>query len=109
NHLIADVVGWFPPTSLDEEPPPTTTSPPQPLTCATFTKTHPALPNQIQAVYAVPTGGTPVAGREAAVASQVASVQAWYDQHACGYHPVFVRNGDALSVVTVQLPQTEAA
>ena len=57
----------------------------------------------IQAVYAVPADLSPVAGRTAAIANEVAQVQGWFDSQTGGLHPVFVRDGAAIDVITVNL------
>ena len=58
----------------------------------------------VQAVYAVPSGIEPVEGRERAIAHVVSEVQRWFRTQTGGKHPLFARNGRAISVTTVQLP-----
>ena len=62
----------------------------------------------IQAVYAVPSDVSVVAGRDAAIANEIGEVQAWFDSQTGGEHPVFVRDGNSVSVATVILPDTLA-
>jgi hypothetical protein len=115
-HLIADIVGWFPGTT----PPPDSTT----TTTTTTTTSSTTVPGSdcppgptsprtasdvIQAVYAYPSDGSVVAGREAAIAHEVAVMQGWYDGQACGNHPLFVRAGGSISIITVHLTQTAAA
>ena len=57
-----------------------------------------------QAVYVVPSDKAPMEGLAPAIAHELAVVQSWYDSQTGGTHPVFVREGDAISVVTVGLP-----
>lgn len=58
----------------------------------------------ILAVYVVPSDTTPVEGQTSAIAHEIAVVQSWFDAQTGGTHPVFARDGDAVSVVTVNLP-----
>lgn len=58
----------------------------------------------VQAVYAVPSGIEPVEGRERAIAHVVSEVQRWFRTQTGGKHPLFARNGRAISVLTVRLP-----
>ncbi len=60
--------------------------------------------NVVQAVYVVPSDKTPVEGLTSAIAHEVVVVQSWYDSQTGGTHPIFVRDGDSISVLTVQLP-----
>ena len=61
----------------------------------------------IQAVYAIPSGLSPVAGRELAIADTVAEVQRWFRTQTGGRHPLFARNGSSISVVTVHLSRSD--
>jgi hypothetical protein len=62
----------------------------------------------IQAVYAVPADLAPVSGRTAAIANEIAQVQSWFDSQTGGLHPVFVRDGAGVDVLTVNLTVTQA-
>lgn len=96
--VVVDVVGWFPSTG----PAPTPGA-----ACASLSPSRPSA-KQVQAIYAVPADRAPVAGREAAIAHEIAVMQAWYDGQTGGRHPSFVRSGGAVSVVRVQLTSTDA-
>ncbi len=63
----------------------------------------PSITNAIQAVYVVPSDQTPYQGQEAAIAHEIGEVQSWFDTQTGGKHPIFVRDGDSFSVVTVNL------
>lgn len=93
-HVIVDVVGWVGgngPTAATT--PSSTQSPPW---------------TAVQAVYVVPADRTAVAGRTAAITNEVSVVQNWYDGQTGGRHPVFVKQAGAISVLTVNVPQTSA-
>ena len=63
----------------------------------------------IQAVYVVPADKTPVEGQTSAIRHEIDVVQAWYAAQTGGTYPVFTRDGDSISVATVNLsgPLTE--
>ena len=58
----------------------------------------------IQAVYAVPSNAEPVPGREQAIAHDVSVAQRWFRSQTGGKHPIFRRDGTAISVQTLGLP-----
>ena len=57
----------------------------------------------IQAVYVVPSDKTPMEGQTSAIAHEIVVVQSWFDAQTGGTHPVFARDGNSISVVTVNL------
>lgn len=65
-------------------------------------------PTTIQVVYAVPSDGVPVLGRNAAIAANIVAVEAWFASQTDGEYPVFNRNGNGITVPTVVLSKTEA-
>lgn len=83
-HVVIDVVGWF-----------SAVEPPVPLT-------------SVQAVYVLPSDGAPVAGRLPAIAHEAAVVTNWFDGQTGGEHPVFVKTGGQISVITITVPYTAA-
>ncbi len=67
-----------------------------------------ATPTTIQAVYAVPSDGSAVAGRHTAIADNVVEVQDWFAGQTNGVYPVFTTDGGGVSVVEITLPATGA-
>ena len=63
----------------------------------------PSIAGVIQAVYVVPSDKTPVEGQTSAIAHEIVVVQSWFDAQTGGTHPVFARDGDSISVLTVNL------
>ena len=57
----------------------------------------------IQAVYVVPSDKTSVMGQASAIAHEIVVVQSWFDTQTGGTHPVFARDGNSISVATVNL------
>ncbi len=57
----------------------------------------------IQAVYAIPAGVEPVAGREQQIADAVAEVQQWFRVQTGGHHPLFAQTSGRVSVAAVEL------
>ena len=68
-----------------------------------YAEVDPSITNLIQAVYVVPAGTTPPDGQTAAIAHEIGVVQSWFDTQTDGLHPIFTRDGDSFSVVTVNL------
>ena len=105
-HVVVDVLGWFPADAsysgltparmMDTRGP--AVSLPSPVVAG--------VPSALQLIYAVPAGVAPVAGRAEAISYTAGAVQRWFDLQTGGRHPLFVRAGQAVSVVTVQLTYT---
>ena len=67
-----------------------------------------AAPTTFQAVYAVPSDATPVAGRGAGISENLIEMQDWYVTQTGGGYPVFNRSGASIDVPTVVLSKTSA-
>ena len=66
------------------------------------------IPTTIQAIYAVPSNGVPVAGRNAAIAANIVAVETWFATQTGGEYPVFNRDSGGINVPTVVLSKTGA-